>query len=169
MTDGRDRDVALYPKPRDSKTCRVRDPALFRRVKKLLYDFCVSRGFPKKKDISDVEALHSALVLCEKHLDPAQSALVMKREILQDAVDRHLEELVEAEIAAFIRSVVPSLSAWLGVKLSIRKESGNKYFISHVGASIPRPAIPDGAELEISPPEIMSPALDINNLILGMN
>ena len=31
--------------------------------------------------------MHSALILCEKHLDETQSALVVKRSILQDAVD----------------------------------------------------------------------------------
>ena len=160
--------MGLWPRKRESKTVRLRDPALFRRVKKLIYDFCLSRGFPEKKRIGDSEAMHSALLLCEKHLDPAKSALVVNRARFQEAIDKHVAEFVGAEVEAFIKAAVASLSSWLGVRLSVRKE-GERYLISSCGPPIPRPAIPDGAELEISPPEIMSPALDINNLILGMN
>ena len=165
MIDGRD--VGLWPRKRESKTVRLRDPALFRRVKKLIYDFCLSRGFPEKKRIGDSEAMHSALILCEKHLDPAKSAVVVNRERLQAAIDHHVAAYVSGEVDLFIQSVVPSLSTWLGVRLSVRKE-GERYLISSVGPPIPRPQIPDG-ELEIAPPEITSPSLDINNLIVGLN
>ena len=145
----------------------LRDPGLFRKVKILITEFCVLKGFSKSQRVSDSAAIHTALLLCEKHLDPAKSAVVVQRERLQDEINRHVGELVETEKSEFIKSAVESLNGWLGLNLVVRKVDG-RFLISSEGESKPRPAIPF-SDLAFAPAELKATELDINNVILGMN
>ena len=125
-----------------------------------------------KSRITDSETLHTALIFCRNHLDPTSEAVVVNKNKLQRAIDRHVQEVVleniEAESRKFLDAITASLSSWLGLQLKFELVNGSNYKISAEGPQIPRPKIPN-MPLEIGPPEIVNPKLDARKIILGMN